>query len=61
MSCQMSCLIGNCHPEFDNTIAATLDHIPSGMLCPPVIEFADKLVSLLPTGLEKVVFLSTFG
>ncbi|GMM33025.1 hypothetical protein DASC09_003500 [Saccharomycopsis crataegensis] len=61
---QMSCLIGHCHPEINKTIAessSTLDHIFSGMLCPSVIELADKLTGLLPPGLDKTTFFSTGG
>lgn len=38
---QMSCLIGHGHPEIVETItqhAASLDHLFSGMLSPPVIQ-----------------------
>jgi 4-aminobutyrate aminotransferase-like enzyme len=61
---QMSCLIGHGHPEIVETIhahAANLDHLFSGMLCPPVVELAKILKSVLPEGLDKMMFLSTGG
>lgn len=59
---QMSCLIGHGHPEVVDTItkhAADLAHLFSGMLSPPVIELAARLTKILPTGLDKAMFLST--
>ncbi|KAK4549603.1 hypothetical protein LTR36_004904 [Oleoguttula mirabilis] len=41
--------------------AEQLDHLFSGMLCPPVIRAAKRLTSLTPPGLDKVFFLSTGG
>ncbi|RFU32815.1 hypothetical protein B7463_g3491, partial [Scytalidium lignicola] len=61
---QMSCLIGHGHPEIVQTVAehaASLDHLYSGMLSPPVIRLAKKLTSVLPKGLDKALFLSTGG
>lgn len=61
---QMSCLIGHGHPEIAKTIsdhAYHLDHLFSGMICPPVIDLAHKLTSILPEGLDKAQFLSTGG
>jgi 4-aminobutyrate aminotransferase-like enzyme len=61
---QMSCLIGHGHPEIVETIrshADTLDHLFSGMLCPPVVNLAKRLKTVLPKGLDKSVFLSTGG
>jgi 4-aminobutyrate aminotransferase-like enzyme len=61
---QMSCLIGHGHCEIVQTIAehaASLDHLYSGMVSPPVIQLAEKLTSVLPDGLDKAVFLSTGG
>jgi len=58
----MSCLLGHGYPEIVETIAAhaqKLDHLFSGMLCPPVIKLAEKLTGLLPQGLDKVMFLNT--
>ncbi len=59
---QMSCLIGHGHHEIVEVItkyAADLDHLFSGMLCPPVIELAVRLTDLLPQGLDRAMFLST--
>lgn len=45
---QMSCLIGHGNPEIVETIsnhAANLDHLFSGMISPPVISLAKRLVS----------------
>jgi 4-aminobutyrate aminotransferase-like enzyme len=61
---QMSCLIGHGHPEIVKTIAdhaASLDHLFSGMLSPPVLHLAQRLTSVLPDGLDKAFFLSTGG
>ncbi|OCL05924.1 2,2-dialkylglycine decarboxylase [Glonium stellatum] len=61
---QMSCLIGHGHPEIVETItqhAASLDHLFSGMLSPPVIQLGKRLTDLLPKGLNKAFFLSTGG
>ncbi|KAF2739543.1 hypothetical protein EJ04DRAFT_457572 [Polyplosphaeria fusca] len=61
---QMSCLIGHGNPEIVEVIskhAASLDHLFSGMLSPPVIGLAKKLTSLTPPGLDKALFLSTGG
>lgn len=59
---QMSCLIGHGHPEVVETItnhAAKLDHLFSGMISPPVVELASRLIGLLPEGLDRAMFLST--
>lgn len=61
---QMSCLLGHGHPEIVETIrthAASLDHLYSGMLSPPVIDLACKLTEALGPGLDKAMFLSTGG
>ncbi|KAJ5196825.1 Pyridoxal phosphate-dependent transferase major region subdomain 2 [Penicillium cf. viridicatum] len=61
---QMSCLLGHGHPEIVQTItdhAASLDHLFSGMVSPPVISLGERLCDLLPTGLDKAFFLSTGG
>jgi 4-aminobutyrate aminotransferase-like enzyme len=61
---QMSCLVGHGHPEVVDTVhkhAAHLDHLFSGMLSPPVISLANRLTSVLPSGLDKAFFLSTGG
>jgi 4-aminobutyrate aminotransferase-like enzyme len=59
---QMASLLGHCHPEVTESIRAaseTIDHISSCMLSPPVLTLANRLTSLLPTGLDKAVFYST--
>ncbi|KAJ5149180.1 Pyridoxal phosphate-dependent transferase major region subdomain 2 [Penicillium atrosanguineum] len=61
---QMSCLLGHGHPEIVKVIAdhaASLDHLFSGMVSPPVISLGERLSSLLPPGLDKAFFLSTGG
>ncbi|OQE26199.1 hypothetical protein PENFLA_c007G02050 [Penicillium flavigenum] len=61
---QMSCLLGHGHPEIVQAIAdhaASLDHLFSGMVSPPVISLGESLCNLLPTGLDKAFFLSTGG
>ncbi|KAK7741940.1 hypothetical protein SLS62_010875 [Diatrype stigma] len=61
---QMSCLLGHGHPEVVRTIAdhaASLDHLFSGMVSPPVVSLGARLCSLLPPGLDKAFFLSTGG
>ncbi|KAJ5611261.1 hypothetical protein N7510_007980 [Penicillium lagena] len=61
---QMSCLLGHGHPEIVKVIAhhaASLDHLFSGMVSPPVISLGERLCSLLPPGLDKAFFLSTGG
>jgi 4-aminobutyrate aminotransferase-like enzyme len=61
---QMSCLIGHGNPEIVAVIhqhAASLDHLFSGMLSPPVISLAKRLTGLTPPGLDKAFFLSTGG
>ena len=61
---QMSCLIGHGNPEVVKAIAdhaASLDHLFSGMLSPPVLSLAQRLTYVLPSGLDKAFFLSTGG
>ncbi|KAJ5888321.1 Pyridoxal phosphate-dependent transferase major region subdomain 2 [Penicillium taxi] len=61
---QMSCLLGHGHPEIVKVIAdhaASLDHLFSGMISPPVISLAERLCNLLPQGLDTAFFLSTGG
>jgi 4-aminobutyrate aminotransferase-like enzyme len=60
----MSCLIGHGHSEVVEVIrshAATLDHVFSGMVTPPVISLAKRLTEALPAGLDRAFFLSTGG
>ncbi|EWC48423.1 hypothetical protein DRE_02192 [Drechslerella stenobrocha 248] len=61
---QMSCLLGHGNPEIVAVIAhhaATLDHLFSGMLSPPVVNLAKRLTGLAPPGLDRAMFLSTGG
>lgn len=61
---QMSCLLGHGHEEIVKVIAdhaASLDHLFSGMVSPPVVSLAQQLCSALPPGLDKAFFLSTGG
>jgi 2,2-dialkylglycine decarboxylase (pyruvate) len=61
---QMSGILGHGHPEIVAVVqemAANLDHLHSGFLSDPVIEFADALIDMLPTGLDRVLPLSTGG
>ncbi|KAK5087797.1 hypothetical protein LTR05_002012 [Lithohypha guttulata] len=58
----MSCLLGHSHPEVVEVIkeyADKLIHISSRMVSPPTINLAKRLTSLLPPGLDRVLFLST--
>jgi 2,2-dialkylglycine decarboxylase (pyruvate) len=61
---QMSGILGHGHPEVVAVVqemAANLDHLHSGFLSDPVIEFADTLTEMLPDGLDRVLPLSTGG
>ncbi|MBL6952926.1 MAG: aspartate aminotransferase family protein [Alphaproteobacteria bacterium] len=61
---QMSGILGHGHPEIVAVVqemAANLDHLHSGFLSDPVIEFAGALVDMLPPGLDRVLPLSTGG
>jgi 2,2-dialkylglycine decarboxylase (pyruvate) len=61
---QMSAVLGHGHPEIVRTIsehAEQLDHLYSGMLTRPVVSLAEKLSALLPSGLDRVMLLSTGG
>ena len=61
---QMSAILGHGHPEIVAVVremAANLDHLHSGFLSDPVIDFADALVEMLPPGLNRVLPLSTGG
>ena len=61
---QMSGILGHGHPEIVAVVqemAANLDHLHSGFLSDPVIEFADALTDMLPDGLDRVLPLSTGG
>jgi 2,2-dialkylglycine decarboxylase (pyruvate) len=59
---QMSSILGHCHPEIQEVIAAgarCLDHLFSGMLSRPVVELAGRLADLAPGALERSILLST--
>ncbi|MGW0160010.1 aspartate aminotransferase family protein [Mycobacterium sp. NPDC003323] len=59
---QMSSVLGHSHPEVVATVNAsmtTLDHLYSGMLSRPVVEFAQALAGTLPASLDKVLLLTT--
>ena len=61
---QMSAILGHSHPEIAAvvaTMARELDHLHSSFLSVPVMEFADKLSNILPSGLDRVLPLSTGG
>lgn len=61
---QMSAILGHSHPDIVAAVeeaVRTLDHLFSGMLSPPVLELAEALGSLTPSGLDKVLLLSTGG
>jgi 2,2-dialkylglycine decarboxylase (pyruvate) len=61
---QMSAILGHGHPEIVATVRDTigrLDHLHSGFLSDPVVEFADALVEMLPEPLDRVLPLSTGG
>lgn len=59
---QMSGILGHSHPEIAATVrsqVASLDHLFSGMLSPPVVDLARRLAGSLPDPLEKVLLLTT--
>ena len=59
---QMSSLLGHAHPDVVATVTesvATLDHLYSGMLSPPVLALADALVHTVPDPLDRVMVLTT--
>lgn len=61
---QMSGILGHGHAEIVAVVhemAATLDHLHSGFLSDPVIDFAEALTAMLPEGLDRVLPLSTGG
>ncbi len=60
---QMSAILGHSHPEIVATVrelVATLDHLFSSMLSPPVVDLAEALAGLVPD-LPRVMLLSTGG
>ncbi|KAL3490187.1 pyridoxal phosphate-dependent transferase [Aspergillus germanicus] len=61
---QMSSLLGHSHPEIVKVIqksAGELDHLPSNMISPPVVDLGERLRRILPRPLEKSFFLNTGG
>ncbi len=61
---QMSGILGHGHPEIVAVVremVANLDHLHSGFLSDPVIDFAHALVDMLPDGLDRVLPISTGG
>jgi 2,2-dialkylglycine decarboxylase (pyruvate) len=59
---QMSAVLGHSHPDVVaavSTAIGTLDHLFSGMVSTPLIEFAARLADTLPAGLSRVLLLST--
>src|SRR5690606_38946244 len=59
---QMSAVLGHAHPEIVAAVTeavTTLDHLYSGMLSRPVVEFAERLAATLPPSLSKVCLLTT--
>ena len=61
---QMSGILGHGHPEIVAAVqdmVERLDHLHSGFLSEPVIEFAASLTGLLPEKLGRVLPLSTGG
>ncbi|MET0450872.1 MAG: aspartate aminotransferase family protein [Mycobacterium sp.] len=59
---QMSSVLGHSHPDVVHAVsnaAATLDHLYSGMLSTPMVDFATTLAGTLPSTLSKVLLLST--
>jgi 2,2-dialkylglycine decarboxylase (pyruvate) len=59
---QMSAVLGHAHPDIVAAVSssvASLDHLYSGMLSRPVVEFATRLAGTLPETLSKVLLLTT--
>ncbi|MEU9885976.1 aspartate aminotransferase family protein [Sphaerisporangium sp. NPDC051011] len=59
---QMSSILGHAHPDIVATVSsavASLDHLYSGMLSAPVVEFAGRLTATLPPTLGKTLLLTT--
>lgn len=59
---QMSAVLGHAHPDIVATVTeavANLDHLYSGMLSRPVVEFAERLAGTLPPELSRVLLLTT--
>lgn len=59
---QMSSVLGHSHPDVVATVSesmASLAHLFSGMISPPVVELAEKLTATLPDPLDRMLLLST--
>ena len=59
---QMSALLGHSHPDVVRTVSesvATLDHLYSGMLSPPLLALAERLAGTLPPSLSRMLLLTT--
>lgn len=59
---QMSAVLGHAHPEIVATVTRSvesLDHLFSGMLSEPVVEFARTLAGTLPETLSRTLLLTT--
>jgi 2,2-dialkylglycine decarboxylase (pyruvate) len=59
---QMSAVLGHAHPDIIAAVTravANLDHLYSGMLSRPVVDFAERLTGTLPAALSKVLLLTT--
>ncbi|MCZ0729455.1 aspartate aminotransferase family protein [Mycolicibacterium iranicum] len=59
---QMSAVLGHGHPDVVATVSqavASLDHLYSGMLSPPVVELAGALAKTLPPSLSRTLLLTT--
>ncbi len=59
---QMSAVLGHSHPDIVAAVShsvATLDHLYSGMLSRPVVDFANALIATLPDPLTRVLLLTT--
>lgn len=59
---QMSAILGHGHPDIVAAVSRSvesLDHLYSGMLSRPVVEFATRLSATLPESLTKTLLLTT--
>lgn len=59
---QMSAVLGHAHPDIVATVTRsveTLDHLFSGMLSEPLVDFARSLAATLPDSLSKTMLLTT--
>ena len=55
-----TCMYGHCNPEITGPIKKQIDELDqvvfSGFTHPPAIQFSEKLVAILPQGLNKIFF-----